>query len=132
MGHQLVRNAWILRYKQINIVWVFPAFIYHVPTYILQWFLTMLFHKCLRILPKVVHCKYSLAIERSAIDKLRSSNKDVIVDCTAKEGVAFLAMNYQTKKNALSKSFVSSLSEAVKELEMDSKSKVAIICSLVL
>ncbi|CAH8842483.1 unnamed protein product [Trichobilharzia szidati] len=40
-------------------------------------------------------------------------------------------MNYQAKKNALSKSFVSSLSEAVKELEMDSKSKVAIVCSLV-
>ncbi|CAH8842481.1 unnamed protein product [Trichobilharzia szidati] len=91
----------------------------------------MLFHRCLRILPKLVHCNYSLAVERSAIDKLRSSNKDVIVDFTAKDGVAFLAMNYQAKKNALSKSFVSSLSEAVKELEMDSKSKVAIVCSLV-
>ncbi|CAH8507099.1 unnamed protein product [Heterobilharzia americana] len=48
-----------------------------------------------------------------------------------KDGVAVLAMNYQAKKNALSRSFVSSLSEAVKELEMDNKSRVAIVCSLV-
>ncbi|CAH8528085.1 unnamed protein product [Heterobilharzia americana] len=83
------------------------------------------------VLPRIVHRQYSSDIERAAIDKLRASSKYVTVDFSTKDGVAVLAMNYQAKKNALSRSFVSSLSEAVKELEMDNKSRVAIVCSLV-
>lgn len=42
-----------------------------------------------------------------------------------------LAMNFRTKKNALSKVFVNDLSDAVSLLEKDQKSKLAIICSLI-
>lgn len=75
--------------------------------------------------------KFSSHDLRLKIDKLKSLKDEVILDFNDENGIALLAMNYQSKRNALSKSFVSSMSNAVTELEVDIRSKAVIICSLV-
>lgn len=74
---------------------------------------------------------FSCLPNRSGLDDLNKVDRCVFVNRTFVEGVALLIMNYQQKKNALSKVFVEDLSAALHELEQGDKSKVVILCSLV-
>lgn len=75
--------------------------------------------------------RFSTNVGEGILKKLSSLRSDELVHLFHEDGVAILAMNFQAKRNALSKSFVSALSDAVTELEVDTNSRIAILCSTV-
>ncbi|GAA37244.2 methylglutaconyl-CoA hydratase [Clonorchis sinensis] len=92
---------------------------------------SLVFRSCTKI-PGLRQLRYaSSTVKPSLFDELKSSGQNVIVNASRGDGIAILAMNFQAKKNALSKVFVEDFSKAVSELEKDDKSIVAVVCSLV-
>ncbi|CAL8086138.1 unnamed protein product [Calicophoron daubneyi] len=73
----------------------------------------------------------TLSSKRSLMENLSKERESVIVDRTSHDGIAVMALNYNMRKNALSKSFTADMAKAVSELEKDKKSRVLIICSLI-